>query len=106
VLRLDIAEKLARELHYVTRKHPVPMPANLNARMSLKPEHLPVMLNRLGFRIIPAATLAPDRYGPPAPPMLARRKGLKFAVRPEQPPTAPKPGNPFAALAALRRAAS
>jgi ATP-dependent RNA helicase SUPV3L1/SUV3 len=107
MLRLDIAEKLARELNYLIRKHPVPVPADLGSRMSCKPEHLPVVLNRLGLRIIPAATLAPDAYGPPAPPMLARRKGLKTAPKPvEQPAMAPAPDNPFAALAALRRAAS
>jgi ATP-dependent RNA helicase SUPV3L1/SUV3 len=107
MLRLDIAERLARELSYLIRKHPVPVPAGLGSRMSLKPEHLPVMLNRLGFRIIPAAALAPDFYGPPAPPMLARRKGLKFTPKPALPVAAPvQPDNPFAALAALRRAAS
>ncbi len=105
MLRLDIAEKLARELNVLIHKHPVPVPAGLASRMSLKLEHLPVILNRLGFRIIPAATLAPDAYGPPAPPMLARRKGLKYAARPTpETPTPPRPDNPFAALAALRGA--
>ena len=107
MLRLDIAEKMARELGYLIRKHPVPVPGDLGSRLSCKPEHLPVMLNRLGFRIIPAATLAAEVYGPPAPPMLARRKGLKAVAKPaEPPPVAPAPDNPFAALAALRRAAS
>jgi len=104
MLRLDIAERLARELNYLIRKHPVPVPAGLGSRMALKPEHLPVMLNRLGFRIIPAATLAPDVYGPPAPPMLARRKGLKSARPAPEAPPAPKPDNPFAALLGLRSA--
>jgi ATP-dependent RNA helicase SUPV3L1/SUV3 len=107
MLRLDIAEKLARELNYLIRRHPVPLPATLGSRMSLKPEHLPVILNRLGFRIIPAATLAIDAYGPPAPPMLARRKGQRAGPKPAaQAVTPPAPDNPFAALAALSRAAS
>jgi ATP-dependent RNA helicase SUPV3L1/SUV3 len=107
MLRLDIAEKMARELNYLIRKHPVPLPAGLGSRMSLKPEQLPAVLNRLGFRIIPSATLAEQKYGPPAPPMLARRKAVKpVAVKPLPEVAAPLPDNPFAALAALRRAAS
>jgi ATP-dependent RNA helicase SUPV3L1/SUV3 len=104
MLRLDIAEKLGRELNYLIRKHPVPLPVGLGGRMALKPEHLPAVLNRLGFRIIPAATLAPDRYGPPAPPMLARAKGPKPVSKPQPGPVLPD--NPFAALAGLKRAAS
>ncbi len=106
MLRLDIAEKMGRELNYLIRKHPVALPAGLGSRMSLKPEHLPAVLNRLGFRIIPAATLAPEKYGPPAPPMLARRKAIRPAPAKPATPPAPLPDNPFAALAALRRAAS
>ena len=106
MIRLDIAEKLARELNYLIRKHPVALPGGLGSRLSLKPEQLPAALNTLGFRIIPAAALAADRYGPPAPPMLVRRKGnaTRQPVRAEIPP--PLPGNPFAALAGLKRAAS
>jgi ATP-dependent RNA helicase SUPV3L1/SUV3 len=107
MLRLDIAEKIGRELNYLIRKHPVALPAGLGSRMSLKPEHLPAVLNRLGFRVIPAATLAPDKYGPPAPPMLARRKAIRpVSAKPQPPELAPLPDNPFAALAALKRAAS
>ena len=107
MLRLDIAEKMARELNYLLRKHPVPLPAGLGSRMSLKPEQLPAVLNRLGFRIIPSATLADQKYGPPAPPMLARRKAVKtVAVKPLVEARPPLPDNPFAALASLKRIAS
>jgi ATP-dependent RNA helicase SUPV3L1/SUV3 len=106
MLRLDIAEKMGRELNYLIRKHPVALPAGLGSRLSLKPEQLPAALNRLGFRIIPAATLAPESYGPAAPPMLARRKAVKPAAgRPLPEAPAPLPDNPFAALAALSRGA-
>jgi ATP-dependent RNA helicase SUPV3L1/SUV3 len=105
MIRLDIAEKLGRELNYLIRKHPVALPGGLGSRMSIKPEQLPAVLNTLGFRIIPAATLPEQAFGPPAPPMLARRRG-----QPSRPPSVaappPPPGNPFAALAALKRAAS
>jgi ATP-dependent RNA helicase SUPV3L1/SUV3 len=107
MLRLDIAEKMGRELNYLIRKHPVPLPAGLSSRMSLKPEQLPAVLNRLGFRIIPSATLADQKYGPPAPPMLARRKAVKtVAVKPSGEARLPLPDNPFAALASLKRIAS
>ncbi len=105
MIRLDVAEKLSRELNYLIRRHPVALPAAIGSRMSLKPEHLSPALNALGFRIIPAAALPADAFGPPAPPMLARRKG-----RPARPVSAvsapPLPDNPFAALAVLKRAAS
>jgi ATP-dependent RNA helicase SUPV3L1/SUV3 len=65
------------------------------------------VLNRLGFRIIPSATLADQKYGPPAPPMLARRKAVKtVAVKPLVEARPPLPDNPFAALASLKRIAS
>ncbi|OYV24691.1 MAG: hypothetical protein B7W99_01040 [Rhodospirillales bacterium 20-58-10] len=107
MLRLDIAEKLGGELHYLIRKQPVVLPANLASRMSLKPEHLPTVLNILGLRIIPAATLGPKFFGPPTPPLLARRKHVAMkAAAPPPPPPEPLPDSPFAALAALRRNAS
>jgi ATP-dependent RNA helicase SUPV3L1/SUV3 len=105
MIRLDVAEKLSRELNYLIRRHPVALPATIGSRMSLKPEHLSPALNALGFRIIPAAALAADAFGPPAPPMLARRKGQP--ARPASAvPAPPLPDNPFAALAVLKRAAS
>jgi ATP-dependent RNA helicase SUPV3L1/SUV3 len=104
MLRLDIAEKLSRELFYAVRKHPVPVPPALGSRMSLKPEHLAAALNALGFRIIPAPALAPTSFGPPAPPMLARRKTITAKAPPAAPPPLPAADNPFAALASLKRA--
>jgi ATP-dependent RNA helicase SUPV3L1/SUV3 len=107
MLRLDIAEKLGGELHYLIRKQPVVLPANLASRMSLKPEHLPTVLNILGLRIIPAATLGSKFFGPPTPPLLARRKHVAVKpAAPPPPPPEPLPDSPFAALAALRRTAS
>jgi ATP-dependent RNA helicase SUPV3L1/SUV3 len=103
MIRLDVAERLARELGYLIRKHPVPVPPGLGSRLSLKPEHLPAALNALGLRIIPAPALGDGQFGPPAPPLLARRKAT--APKPVAAlPVAPRPDNPFAALAALKRA--
>jgi ATP-dependent RNA helicase SUPV3L1/SUV3 len=105
MIRLDVAEKLSRELNYLIRRHPVALPAAIGSRMSLKPEHLSPALNALGFRIIPAAALPADAFGPPAPPMLARRKGQPARAA-DSLPAQPLPDNPFAALAVLKRAAS
>jgi ATP-dependent RNA helicase SUPV3L1/SUV3 len=104
MLRLDIAEKLARELFYAVRKHPVPLPPLLGSRMSLKPEQLPAVLHVLGLRIIPAAILGAGIYGPAAPPLLARRKMPPAKPVAIAPPPPPRPDNPFAALAKLKRA--
>jgi ATP-dependent RNA helicase SUPV3L1/SUV3 len=94
--------------------------------MGLKPDQLSPVLHVLGFRVIPAAALGEKYYGPPAPPMLGRRR---LEPRPDAPAARPKPGgarpqarpakqaapkpvekpvevpadSPFAALAALRR---
>jgi ATP-dependent RNA helicase SUPV3L1/SUV3 len=106
MIRLDVAEKLGRELHYLIRKHPCVLPDHLGSRMSLKPEQLSPALHALGLRVIPAATLDAKRFGPAAPPMLARSKGpAPRPARPTPPPAPPPaPDNPFAALAALKRA--
>jgi ATP-dependent RNA helicase SUPV3L1/SUV3 len=105
MIRLDVVERVVRELHYLVRKHPVQPPANLGSRMGLKPEQLSPVLHVLGFRIIPAATLREGFYGPPVPPMLGRRKAEpKPAPTPAPPPVPVSQDNPFAALAALKRA--
>jgi ATP-dependent RNA helicase SUPV3L1/SUV3 len=105
MVRLDVVEKLVKEMHYLVRKSPILLPPNLGSRMGLKPEQLQPVLQVLGFRILPTASLHAKYYGPPAPPMLGRKK-----MEPKAPePPAPKPveiseDNPFAALAALRHA--
>jgi ATP-dependent RNA helicase SUPV3L1/SUV3 len=106
MIRLDIVEKLVRELHYLLRKHPILLPPNLGSRMGLKPDQLSPVLHILGFRILPAQVLNEKRYGPPAPPMLGRRKmEPKPAPEPVPPPAPVSEDNPFAALALLKRTA-
>ena len=105
MVRLDIAEKLVREMHYLVRKNPILLPPNLGSRMGLKPEQLAPVLHVLGFRIIPAGTLGTKYFGPPSPPMLSRRKmEPRKAPEPPPPPVEVSEDNPFAALAALKRA--
>jgi ATP-dependent RNA helicase SUPV3L1/SUV3 len=101
LLRLDIAEKIAGELGYRSRRGPAAIPSGLASRFAIKPEMLPVVLRQLGFRVLPAAGLGPDQQGPPAPAMLMplrRRRPVIEAATP-----APAASGPFAALAILRR---
>ncbi len=117
MIRLDVVERITRELHYLLRKHPILLPANLGSRMGLKPDQLAPTLHRMGFRLIPAGELGAKYYGPPAPAILARRKpepqprtpapaqrGAKPAPAAEPPQTVDA-DSPFAALAALKLAA-
>jgi ATP-dependent RNA helicase SUPV3L1/SUV3 len=101
LLRLDIAEKIAGELGYRSRRGPAALPSGLASRFAIKPDMLPAVLRQLGFRVLPAAALGPDQVGPPAPAMLMplrRRRPMVEAVAPLR-----AAGGPFAALAALRR---
>jgi ATP-dependent RNA helicase SUPV3L1/SUV3 len=106
LLRLDIVEKIASELFYAVRRHPVVLPLGLASKLSLKPAQLPAVLHALGFRVIPAAVLPEGMYGPALPPRLARPRLPKPAPIAAAPAPPARPDHPFAALAALRRAAS
>jgi ATP-dependent RNA helicase SUPV3L1/SUV3 len=100
LLRLDIAERVAAELAWTTRRGATALPAELASRFSLKADLLPVVLRRLGFRILPAGVVTASEFGPPAPAMV-------LPLRRRRPPTVEAPAlrthGPFAALAALKR---
>jgi ATP-dependent RNA helicase SUPV3L1/SUV3 len=66
-LRLDIAEKVAAELHYSTRVRPAALPPQLGASLGLKPDMLAPVLRALGLRLIPAPAMAENQFGPPTP---------------------------------------
>jgi ATP-dependent RNA helicase SUPV3L1/SUV3 len=101
LLRLDIAEKVAGELGYRSRRGATALPSGLASRFAIKPDMLPAVLRPLGFRVLPAAGLGAEQLGPPAPPMLLplrRRRpmvGVAAAV--------PVASGPFAALAVLKQ---
>jgi ATP-dependent RNA helicase SUPV3L1/SUV3 len=101
LLRLDIAEKIAGELAYRTRRGPAALPSGLASRFAVRPDMLPAVLRQLGFRVLPAAGLAIDQQGPPAPAMLMPLRRRR-AVMPGVPEPATQASGPFAALAALR----
>ena len=114
-LRLDIAERAAAELAWSCRRHAAALPADLASRLSVRAELLPAVLRALGLRLYPAAALAAEQFGPPAPPMLTLdRRALpapppSHGARDRQAPPVPRPPvrpepveGPFAALAGLR----
>jgi ATP-dependent RNA helicase SUPV3L1/SUV3 len=100
LLRLDVAERVAAELAWATRRGATVLPTDLAGRFAVKAELVPAVLRRLGFRVLPDGSLAPGVYGPPAPAMLMplrRRRPSPHAA------PAPPPHGPFAALATLKR---
>ena len=100
LLRIDIAERVAAELAWATRRGATAMPAGLASRFSLKAELLPMVLRRLGFRIVPAGGLSANEYGPSAPAMILPLRRRRTII--ERPAVVEAHG-PFAALAALKR---
>ena len=100
LIRLDIAERIAAELAWMSRDRPAVLPGGLAPRLSVRAEQLPAVLQALGVRIVPGVPLADSAYGPPAPPMMQaprpRRRAPIAAV-------APIPDGPFAALGRIRR---
>jgi ATP-dependent RNA helicase SUPV3L1/SUV3 len=100
LLRLDVAERIAADLAWRSRRGPVPIPADLASRLSAKAEALPAVLRGLGFRLRPAPPLEQDQFGPPAPPMMAP---LRRPVAAASPPALARREGPFAALEVLRR---
>jgi ATP-dependent RNA helicase SUPV3L1/SUV3 len=83
LLRLDVAERVAGDLGYLTRRAPAPMPPEVLGRFGIRGEQLGAVLAGLGFRLMEAAPLAEDVQGPPAPAMVAW-------ARPERAPRPPR----------------
>jgi ATP-dependent RNA helicase SUPV3L1/SUV3 len=102
LLRLDIAEKVAGELGYRVRRGPTALPSGLASRFAIKPDMVPAVLRQLGFRVQPAAGLAANQQGPPAPTMLMALRRRKPTL-PDAPEAVQTPSGPFAALAVLRK---
>jgi len=99
LLRLDVAERVAAELAWLTRARPAAMP-DLTSRLGLRADILPPVLRALGLRVIPAPALAETQFGPPSPPLLASPR--KRVVVPEVAEVG-APDGPFAALRGWRR---
>ncbi|MCU0985553.1 MAG: DNA helicase [Acetobacteraceae bacterium] len=91
LVRLDVAERIAGELAWMTRAGAAPVPAGLASRLGCRADALPAVLRALGFSLRPgqdgAVLLHPRRRPARAP----REAGEARAAE-----------GPFAALAALR----
>nr|WP_203073016.1 helicase-related protein [Roseomonas ponticola] len=88
LLRLDVAERIAGELGYLTRRAPAPVPEGLASRLGVKGDTLPMALEAMGFRLIPGGELEEGQFGPPAPPRISvhrpERQGPRGPRRPDQ----------------------
>lgn len=100
LLRLDVAERVAAELAWATRRGATAIPSTLASRFSLRAELVPMVLRRLGFRVFPAGAAGADEFGPPAPAMIVPLRRRRPVTG--EPPVVREHG-PFAALAALKR---
>jgi ATP-dependent RNA helicase SUPV3L1/SUV3 len=105
LLRLDVAERVAAELAWMTRKGAFAVPGDLASRLGVRADALPAVLRALGVRLMPGAVLPEEQAGPPSPPMMLPRRRAERAV-PQPPHPGAPPGGPFAALRALRREAT
>jgi ATP-dependent RNA helicase SUPV3L1/SUV3 len=96
-LRLDIAERVAAELHARVANGPSTVPAGLAQRLSIKPALLPAVLRAFGISLRPAAVLPADQAGPASPPLMAARR-----ERAAPPPAPAREAGPFAKLHVLQ----
>ena len=99
LVRLDIAERVAADLAYATRRGTTLLPHDLASRVSAGPAVVAALLRLLGYRIIPAPALDDGQFGPPCPVRVAPLRRREPAPAP--PPRAHRPDSPFAALAGL-----
>jgi ATP-dependent RNA helicase SUPV3L1/SUV3 len=67
LLRLDVAERIAAELGYLTRRAPAPPPPDLASRLGVKADMLGTALSALGFRLLEPQAMEEGVYGPPTP---------------------------------------
>ncbi len=72
LIRLDVAERIAGELAFLTRRAPAPPPPDLASRLGVKGDTLAPALTALGFRLLEAEPLAENMYGPPTPVRIAQ----------------------------------
>jgi ATP-dependent RNA helicase SUPV3L1/SUV3 len=87
LLRLDVAERVAAELGYLTRRAPAPLPPEILGRFGIKGEALAPVLAELGFRLIPSEPLPEGVEGPVLPTMVSW-------ARPPQAPRQQRHGRP------------
>ncbi len=96
LIRLDVAEQVAADLHAQLGAGTSALPHGLPQRLGLKAALLPAVLRHFGIRVLPARMLPPELSGPPNPSLMVARPTRAAAAM------AVTEG-PFAELARLRR---
>jgi ATP-dependent RNA helicase SUPV3L1/SUV3 len=91
LVRLDVAERVASDLGYVTRRAPAPLPPETLGRLGIKGDQLGAVLAGLGFRLIEPAPLPEGMEGPPAPVLVAWARPERGPRRPEGPRQGQRP---------------
>ncbi len=81
LLRLDVAERIAAELGFLTRRAPAAPPADLASRLGVKADTLGVTLAALGFRLLEPPPLDEGMYGPPTPLLVAQPRPSHHQAR-------------------------
>jgi ATP-dependent RNA helicase SUPV3L1/SUV3 len=84
LLRLDVAERIAAELGFLTRRAPAPPPPDLASRLGVKADALGAALAALGFRLLEPQPLAENEYGPPMPLRVAQPRPQHHQRGPRQ----------------------
>ena len=104
LIRLDVAERIAGELAFLTRRAPAPPPTDLANRLGIKADGLAGVLGALGFRLLEPAPLPENFFGPPTPLRVAQAR-LRYAPDPRRGregqqagPRQPKRGLPHGAM--------
>ncbi len=72
LIRLDVAERIAGELGYATRRAPAPLPGDLASRLGVKHDILGAVLDGMGFRLIPQEQMEEGVFSPPTPARIGR----------------------------------
>jgi ATP-dependent RNA helicase SUPV3L1/SUV3 len=90
LLRLDVAERIAAELGFLTRRSPAPPPPDLASRLGVKGDMLGTALTALGFRILDPLPLEEGQHGPPTPLRVAQPRPFQTPRRDGRTGAAPK----------------
>ena len=90
LLRLDVAERVAAELGYITRRAAAPLPPEILGRFGIKGDMLGTVLAELGFRLIPSEPLPDDQQGPVLPTMVSWARPPHQNRRDKHPPRGPR----------------
>lgn len=106
LVRMDVAEKIAGSLASETRSRTAAIPRDLAMRLGINLADLPAVLRGLGFQLLPPEPVAGGAHGPDQSARITARVDRRRRRPKKAAPSLVSPDHPFAALLALKRAAS